>query len=492
MINLKSIAEKLIKIAQGKNIYIVLRFQQYRSRSLAVKNSKVDSSELIQKEGTGIHAFTKKGNMGFSSVDTIINTNRLTKCLDTAISLAKVSEENNFETINEIFSLKPEIGKKVQRVPIDPFKITNSTFEKDLLKINKRIKDKYNDFSVTNRSVFYQDKINIFRSDRTDTEFTASNGNLYSFLTINKDENTNQMFNSTHSYGYELIQNPKKLNYHYKLLDNNMQYVKKLYKADKLKPGNYPILLDNDIAGVFIHEAFGHTAESDLHYSKSPLLRYGKVRRGEKIAPDYVNIYDEATAKDRGFYAYDSWGVKRQRVNIIKKGRINELINDVVTYKKTNTKLKGGAKAEYYSDIPIPRMSCMKLTIDKPRILELNFDPMVNKVEKIHKVLIKNNLFKKYKTIVYLVGSFGGMVDSFRGNFQFASMLSFKLTKDDIQLLKQASFSGITLEVLKSIKYALGKPKVKPGFCFKYDQVIIESAKSPLLLIDKNKYITVG
>jgi len=492
MKDMERIAKRLIKIAKEKNIYVVLRFQQYKSRSLVVKNSKVDSSELTEKEGTGIHAFTKKGNMGFSSVDTIINIDRLIKCLETAISLAKVSEENKFETINEIYSLKPERGKKVQRVPIDPFKISNDTFEKDLLNINKRIRNRYSDFSVTNKSEFYQDKLNIIRSDGTNTEFTASNGNLYSILTINKGKNTNQFFNSTHSYGYELIRNPKKLNYHYRLLDNNMQYVKKLYKADRLKPGNYPILLDNDIAGVFIHEAFGHTAESDLHFSKSPLLKYGKVRSGEKIAPNFVNIYDEATVKDRGFYAFDSWGVKRQRVNIIKKGRINELINDVVTYKKTNTKLRGGAVAEYFSDIPVPRMSCMNITVDKSKTIKLDFDPMLNKVEKIHKVLVNNNLFKKYKTIVYLVGSFGGMVDCFRGNFQFASMLSFKLTKSDIQLLKQVSFSGITLEVLKSIKFALGKPKVKPGFCFKYGQTIIESAKSPLILIDKNKYVTVG
>ncbi len=492
MTDLKIIAEKLKGIANMQGIYIVIRFQHYNARYLAVKNGKVDSSELIEKEGTGIHAFTRKGNMGFSSVDTITNTDRLIKCLRTAISLSKISEKNHFETLKEIYNLKPEKGKKVQKVPVDPFKISNSTFAKDLLKINKRIKDKYTEFSITNKSVFYKDRISVFRSDGTNTEFTASNGNLYSFLTINKGKKTDQLFNSTNSYGYELICNPRKLDYHYKLLDNKMIYVKNLYKAEKLEPGNYAILLDNDIAGVFIHEAFGHTAESDLYYSKSPLLKNGKIRKGEIIAPDYIHIYDEATSKDRGYYPYDSWGVKRQRVDIIQEGKINELINDVVTYKKTDTELKGGAKSEYFTDIPIPRMSCMNLKVDKPKTINLYFDPMINKVEKIYRVLIRKNLFKKYKEIIYLVGSSGGMVDSFRGNFQFASSLSFRLTKDSIQLLKQVSFSGITLEVLKSIKYAFGKPRVKPGFCFKYDQVIIESAKSPSILIDKNKYLTVG
>ena len=70
MTDLRSIAKKLINTASKQDIYIVLRFQQYKSRSLEVKNGKVDNSKFIDKAGTGIHAFTRKGNMGFSSVDT--------------------------------------------------------------------------------------------------------------------------------------------------------------------------------------------------------------------------------------------------------------------------------------------------------------------------------------------------------------------------------------------------------------------------------------
>jgi len=489
---MKSIAKKLIKTAKKEKIHIVIRFQKFKSRSLTVKNLKVDNSDLLQKEGTGIHAFTKSGNMGFSSVDTIEDESRLINCLKKSIQLAKISEQNSFEKIKEIFDLKKIIDSKTQKAPVDPFKIKISEFESDLKKINRRIKEKYPNFSATSIAKFYKNHLHTFRSDGTDVAFTAMNSNLYSFLTINKDGNINQMFNSTHSFGYELISEAKKINYHYKLLDNYMQYIKKLYKAKNLKPGNYTLLLDNSIAGVFAHEALGHLSEADHYYTESPLLKNGRVKKGEKVAPNYVNIFDEANIKDRGFYPYDSWGVKRKRVDIIKKGKIKDLISDVITYKKTGCNLKGGAKAQFYSDIPCPRMSCTQINIDKKKTVKLNFDPLTSKVEKVYKVLLKNKLFKQYKEIIYLVGSNGGMVDSERGNFQFASVLSFKLTRDKIQLLKQVSFSGITMEVLKSIKLAFGKPRFFPGFCLKNSQAIIESMSSPLILIDKNKYITVG
>src|SRR5438876_11817702 len=39
-----------------------------------------------------------------------------------------------------------------------------------------------------------------------------------------------------------------------------------LLAAPRVRGGAYPVILDNELAGVFIHEAFGHLSEADFVY----------------------------------------------------------------------------------------------------------------------------------------------------------------------------------------------------------------------------------
>jgi len=39
-----------------------------------------------------------------------------------------------------------------------------------------------------------------------------------------------------------------------------------LLDAPRVQGGSYPVILDNELAGVFIHEAFGHLSEADFVY----------------------------------------------------------------------------------------------------------------------------------------------------------------------------------------------------------------------------------
>lgn len=90
------------------------------------------------------------------------------------------------------------------------------------------------------------------------------------------------------------------------------------------------------------------------------------------------------------------------------------------------------------------------------------------------------------------MGSRGGQVDQQKGNFQFGSVVSFKLTKDSITLLKPVSFSGLTLKALSSVELAFGDAVTFPGVCGKWGQRVIMSAKAPMLLLSPNKHVTIG
>ena len=60
-----------------------------------------------------------------------------------------------------------------------------------------------------------------------------------------------------------------------------------------LKGGEYTVVLDPILAGVFVHEAFGHLSESDFVYENAQLkeiMTLGKVFGGP-----HLNIIDSAS-----------------------------------------------------------------------------------------------------------------------------------------------------------------------------------------------------
>ena len=66
-----------------------------------------------------------------------------------------------------------------------------------------------------------------------------------------------------------------------------------LLSAPQVKGGEYTVVLDPVLAGVFVHEAFGHLSESDFVY-ENPQLRELMVLGREFGCPE-LNIIDDAT-----------------------------------------------------------------------------------------------------------------------------------------------------------------------------------------------------
>ncbi|PYP40480.1 MAG: hypothetical protein DMD48_03280 [Gemmatimonadetes bacterium] len=52
-----------------------------------------------------------------------------------------------------------------------------------------------------------------------------------------------------------------------------------LLEAPRVRGGAYPVILDNELAGVFIHEAFGHLSEADFVYENPTRGRRRRTRR---------------------------------------------------------------------------------------------------------------------------------------------------------------------------------------------------------------------
>jgi len=129
-----------------------------------------------------------------------------------------------------------------------------------------------------------------------------------------------------------------------------------LLAAPKLTGGEYTVVLDPILAGVFVHEAFGHLSESD-HVYENPELRAQMVL-GKRFGPNCLNIVDGAKVKGlRGSYKYDDEGVAATKTYLIKDGVLTGRLHSRETAAKMGEPVSGNARAINFRHPPIVRMT---------------------------------------------------------------------------------------------------------------------------------------
>lgn len=121
--------------------------------------------------------------------------------------------------------------------------------------------------------------------------------------------------------------------------------------------GRYRVILDQRLAGVLVHEAFGHLSEADLSQSH-PFLE-DLFAPGSEIAPAGVTICDDATlAGNPGSYSFDDEGEPGARTVLVDRGRVAGRLHTLSTAAAAGTASTGNARSVDYRMPPRARMSC--------------------------------------------------------------------------------------------------------------------------------------
>jgi TldD protein len=129
-----------------------------------------------------------------------------------------------------------------------------------------------------------------------------------------------------------------------------------LLSAPQVKGGEYTVVLDPVLAGVFVHEAFGHLSESDFVYEDDRLRQVMVL--GKQFGSKELNIVDSAAVPGlRGSYKYDDEGVPATKTYLIKEGRLVGRLHSRETAAKMGEKPTGNARAINYRYPPIVRMT---------------------------------------------------------------------------------------------------------------------------------------
>jgi len=129
-----------------------------------------------------------------------------------------------------------------------------------------------------------------------------------------------------------------------------------LLSVPQVKGGEYTVVLDPVLAGVFVHEAFGHLSEADFVYENEQLRQV--MTLGKKFGGEQLNIVDSAIMPGlRGSYKYDDEGVPAGKTYLIREGKLVGRLHSRETAAKMGEKPTGNARAVSYRYPPIVRMT---------------------------------------------------------------------------------------------------------------------------------------
>lgn len=233
-----------------------------------------------------------------------------------------------------------------------------------------------------------------------------------------------------------------------------------LLDADAPKGGSCPVVLDQELAGVFVHEAVGHATEADIILEGDSCLE-GML--GERIGSDLVTVKDDPSMMQNGYYPFDDEGSLAQETVLVENGILRSYLHT----RETAGRMGGvprNARAEG-TDRPVVRMSNTYIS---------NGD------------WTEEEILEELGDGIYLAGSRGGQVSTAEGVFQFNAKRGYLVKNGEkTALLRDVSLSGKILEILKEIRAVGNDLKFNSGRCGKAGQLVPVSDGSPHLLVAK-------
>ncbi|MGY4706464.1 TldD/PmbA family protein [Candidatus Bipolaricaulota sp. J31] len=213
-----------------------------------------------------------------------------------------------------------------------------------------------------------------------------------------------------------------------------------LLSAKPVRGGRYTVVLDQELAGVFIHEAFGHICEADFLLRNEPMRRV--MQLGKRFGVEALNVVEDGYIPGRrGNAPYDDEGVRRRKVYLIKDGVLVGLMHSRATAAATGMEPTGNARAVSWEHEPIVRM---RNTYIEPG--EASFE----------------ELLKGIDYGIYAVGAFGGQTEF--EQFTFSAQYAYEIRGGEIgQMLRDVVLTGNVFETLRNIEMLGNDFELKGG-----------------------------
>ncbi len=342
--------------------YIEVHVEESWVTRIVYRGGRLEEVGRTSAVGGNVRALIK-GGWGFVSFN---NLDGLREKVGLAVRQARIvgNETSKLHFTGPIIdTVAPEVKRTPQQVPL--------TAKKELL-------DEYKDIvlstpKIRSCDIVYQDgerRLIFASSEGSYIEQTRLDVNLRMLAIAAGDGEVQQAGLSLGSPGdFSVIEGLQEQ------VRERAQRAVRLLSAPYAKGGEYTVVLDPILAGVFVHEAFGHLSEADHVYENRKLQEIMVL--GRKFGSKELNIVDGAAVPGlRGSYKYDDEGVPATKTYLIREGILESRLHSRETAAKMGEKVTGNARAISYLYPPIVRMTN---TYIEPK--GVSFEDMISEIK---------------------------------------------------------------------------------------------------------------
>jgi len=323
--------------------YIEIHFEESQSTTITYRGENLEEINRARSSGGNIRALVK-GGWGFVSFNQL---DGLRDKVALAVEEARLAGKEAFElpsTEPVVDTVTPQLEKDATAIP---------------LATKKGLLDEYNDIMLASPKI--QSSRIGYRDGRRRVVFANSEGsyieqikpdlNLRLTAIAREDNEVQQAGVSLGSSGeFYTVEG---------LHEQAREIARRavaLLSAPQVKGGEYTVILDPILAGVFAHEAFGHLSESDFVYQNEALRQVMVL--GKRFGGKHLNIVDDATIPGlRGSYKYDDEGTPAAKTYLIREGVLEGRLHSRETAARMGEETTGNARAINYLFSPIVRMT---------------------------------------------------------------------------------------------------------------------------------------
>ena len=329
---------------KGKNArYIEVRAEEAEGTNLVYRGKSLDDVSKASVVGGCVRALDK-GGWGFASFNNLSEINEKVEVAvshakhvgGTRVELAKVTPHDQ--------TVEPHLGEDPRQISIAEKKKILDNYVQIILGISG-VQTANIGYSDSYRKTYFANSEGAFvQQERIDV-----NMRLSAMARANSD--VQQSGISLGSLGdFSFVRS----------LESEAEEVARravdLLSAPQVKGGPHTVILDPVLAGVFIHEAFGHLSEADHVYEEKRLQEI--MYMGRRFGGNHLNVVDGAALPQlRGSYAYDDEGTPSTKTHLIREGLLVGRLHSRETAAAMGENPTGNARAINYRFPPIVRMT---------------------------------------------------------------------------------------------------------------------------------------
>ncbi len=402
----------------SKADYTEIRIEDKESTRISYRGKDLENANAVIDKGGVVRCLSRQHGWG---VATFNNLEDLKNKVEQAYQCALVAQSDEPIALGD----GEVIEEHIQAVMKHDFRDISMAAKKSLVENYNNILLGSSEKIIDTSSVYVDSFSHIYfaNSEGTYIEEERPSVVIATSAIARDGDNVQQSHESCAGpFGFEFVQDKEEMP------RKAARQAVELLSAKSVVGGQYPVVADQMLAGVFIHEAFGHLSESDFVY-ENPKAREMMVL-GRRFGKDILNVYDDGTIPgQRGTHRYDDEGTPTRHNDLIKAGVLVGRLHSRETAAKMGEKVTGNARAVSYRFPPIVRMT--------NTAIENGATPF-------------EDLIKDIKLGIYACDAYGG--ETMLENFSFSSGHAYMIRDGKIaEMVKDVILSGNLFTTLQNI-----------------------------------------